>query len=199
MSFKTGSLLLVIGIGIFCFSQIPVFAADATFSKDNTHLYLLQWKQQPPRASGECSLIDVDLEKKTASAINFTGKTKEHLSDITLSNDGNVLCATKSAIWSFDPVKKGCEKVVDAPKDVEISAIAYDPSQSVLLAKCYRIKAQELFCLPEGAHEWIPVYNRRPPSVDTPVFGDDGSLYFASMGDLWAGHLKNKPSRHYLH
>ena len=192
MSINKSLLTILLVTGMLFSLRITVFAADATFSKDSTHLYLLQWKQQPPRASGECSLIDVDLEKKTAAAINFSNQTKEHLSDITLSNDGNILCATKTAVWLFDPIKRACEKVIDAPKDVEISAIAYDSSQSVLFSKCYGVKFQELFCLPDGAHDWIPVYNRRPPSVDSPVFADDGSLYFTSTGDLWSGHLKKQ-------
>ena len=168
-----------------------LFGADAVFSKDNHHVYLVQWEQHPPRKSGACSLVDVNLEKRTCAGIDLSKTLTGSIVDITLSNDGWVLCATKSALWSYDPAGSTCAKIIDAPTSTELVEVAYDPSQSILLACCRGAHGQELFCLLKNADKWIPVYNRRSVSaqVESPFFSDKGALYFACRGDLWTGTL----------
>ena len=168
-----------------------LFGADAVFSKDNHHVYLVQWEQHPPRKSGSCSLIDVNLEKRTCGGMDLRKTFGESVVDITISNAGFVLCATKSALWSYDPASGKCVKVIDAPKNTELVEVAYDPSQSIVLACCRGAHGQELCCLPKDGDKWISVYNRRAVSaqVEFPVFSGKGSLYFSCRGDLWAGAL----------
>lgn len=168
-----------------------LFGAEAVFSKDNHHVYLVQWEQHPPRKSGACSLIDVNLEKKTCAGIDLRETLGASVADISLSNAGFVLCATKSALWSYDPAGGKCVKVLDAPKNTELVEVAYDPSQSIVLACCRGEHGQELYCLPKDGDKWIPVYNRRSVSaqVEFPVFSGKGALYFSCRGDLWAGVL----------
>lgn len=173
-------------------ASVALFGADSTFSKDNKHVYLVQYEQQPPRPSGECSLIDINLERNTCKGIDLRKVLGERVRDITLSNAGYILCATKAAVWAYDPQKDHCVKVLNAPKDMELIELGYDPSQEIILAACRGAHGQELFCLPKNGDKWIPVYNRRSPVVEFPVFGDDGTLCFVSRGDLWAGSLEKE-------
>jgi hypothetical protein len=164
--------------------------ADAVFSKDNTHIYLVQWAQQPARSSGECSLIDIDLGKQACAAVDLRDTVGAPLCGIACSDNESLLCATKSTLWRFDPATRGCSKLIAAPNGLELTDIAYDPSQRLLFATCRGTNGQELFCLPMNANRWFPVYNRRAAPVGFPVFGNDGRLYFSSRGDLWTGFLK---------
>jgi len=168
-----------------------LLGADSVFSLDKQHVYLVQWGRTPPRKSGVCSLIDINLEKKTCAGIDLHETLGAEIGDITLSNSGFVFCATKSALWSYDPANGKCIKVLDAPKDTQLIEIAYDPSQSIVLACCRGKDGQELFALPKNENTWIPVYNRRSmlAQVEFPVFSDKGALYFSNHGDLWAGNL----------
>jgi hypothetical protein len=177
---------------ILCNVTVGLFGADSTFSKDNEHVYLVQDEQQPPRPSGECSLIDINLGQNTCRAIDLRKTLGERVRNITLSNAGFVLCATKSAVWAYDPDKEHCVKVLGAPKAVELIGLGYDPAQEIILAAGRGSHGQELFCLPKNGDHWIPVYNRRCPSVDYPTFSDDGTLYFASRGDLWTGFVEKQ-------
>ena len=167
-----------------------IWGANAVFSKDNTHVYLVQWAQQPPRASGECSLIDIDLGKQACAAVDLRDTLGAPLCGIACSDEGSLLCATKSTLSRFDPATRGCSKLIAAPNGLELTDIAYDPSQRLLFAMCRGTNGQELFCLPKNANHWIPVYNRRAAPVGFPVIGNDGRLYFSSRGDLWMGFLK---------
>lgn len=171
---------------------LPLFGGEATFSKDNAHVYLLQWSQQQPRSSGGCSLIDIDLAKRTCAGIDLSKTIGESLTAITLAKEGSVLCATKSALWSYDSATGRCAKVLGAPKNLKLADLAFNPVSNTLLADCRGPDGQELFCLPQNGDRWIPVYNRRQPPVGFPVFKNDGILYFASHGDLWAGFLKRQ-------
>ena len=184
----------ILGFVVLLHASVALFGADSTFSKDNKHIYLVQYEQQPPRPSGECSLIDINLEKNTCIAIDFSKTLGEHVRDICLSNAGFVLCATKSAVWAYDPAKDHFVKVLDAPKDMELVELGYDPAQEIVLAACRGVHGQELFCLPKNGAQWMNVYNRRSALVESPVFSDDGTLYFASRGDLWAGFLEKQTS-----
>ena len=168
-----------------------LFGADAVLSNDNHHVYLVHWEQDTPRKSGACSLIDVNLEKRTCTGIDLRNTLGENVVDIALSDVGIVLCATKSALWSYDPASGKCIKVIVSPNNTELLEIAYDPSQSIVLACCRGEHGQELFCLPKNVDKWIPVYNRRSVSaqVEFPVFSREGTLYFSCRGDLWVGAL----------
>jgi hypothetical protein len=168
---------------------ISLFGADCAFSSDSEHLDLIQYQQTPPRKSGEYSLIDVNLEKQTANGIDLRKVLGGPLRDITLSKSGFILCATKSALWAYDPTTGHCVKVIDAPKGLELDQIAYDSSQEIVLAACGE-DDQQLFCLPKNKGHWVPVYDRRSASVEFPVFARDGQLFFSSHGDLWTGSLE---------
>lgn len=163
---------------------VTLSGSDAIFSKDNTHLYLTKW--------GQCSLIDIDLGKKTCAIVDLTKMLDKPLEGIALSNDGTIFCSSKSALWSYDPSTGSCVKILDAPKDLELMDVSCDPSQNILFAIFRGGQGQQLFCLPKNTDHWIPVYNRRLAPVEYPVFGDDGSLYFSSRGDLWTGFLKGQ-------
>ncbi len=169
-----------------------IWGADAVFSKDSTHIYLVQWEQQPPRSSGECSLIDIDLGKKACAAVDLRNTVGAPLCGIACSDEGSLLCATESSLWRFDPATRACSKLIAAPNGLELTDLTYDPTQSLLFATCRGPNGQQLFCLPKNADHWIPVYNRRSASVGFPVFGNDGRLYFSSRGDLWTGFLKGQ-------
>ena len=41
----------------------------------------MQWEQQPPRASGEYSLINIDLEKNTCRGIDLRKTLGERVQD----------------------------------------------------------------------------------------------------------------------
>ena len=185
-------LKLVWFLALIFNASVALFGAESTFSKDNKHVYLVQYQQHPPGSSGECSLIDISLEKQTCKGIDLRKTLGESVRDIALSNAGFVLCATKSAVWAYDPAQNLCVKVLNAPKEMEIVELGYDPSQEITLATCRGAHGQELFCLPKNGDQWIPVYNRRSPEVEYPVFTEDGTLYFASRGDLWIGFLEKQ-------
>ncbi len=167
-----------------------LFGAEATFSKDNKHIYLVQEEQARP--SGACSLIDINLEQNSCKGIDLRKTLGGPVRNITLSNAGFVLCATKAAVWAYDPLKDHCVKVIDAPKKTELVELGYDPAQEIIVAGCKGAHGQELYCLPKNRDQWIPIYNRRCPSVRHPTFGDDGTLYFESGGDLWIGFVEKQ-------
>ena len=185
-------LRLILAFAILSNASMALYGADSIISKDNKHVYLVQYEQEPPRPSGECSLIDINLKQNNCSGIDLRETFGERVRNIALSNSDFILCATKSAVWSYDPAKSKCVKVLDAPKDTELVELGYDSSQEIVLAACRGAQGQELFCLPKNGDQWIPVYNRRSPQVDFPVFSEDGALYFASHGDLWAGFLEKQ-------
>jgi len=161
--------------------------ADSTLSRDCTHLFLVQ--------DGQSALTDIDLRKKTSRNVDLTQPCNEPIRGVTLSASGFVLCATKHAIWAFDPSSGKCVKVSDAPDDVTQYEIACNPTTGEILTN--GIFKQE----DEAAHKrvtniltkdgkWHPVYSRYGTWMGDPVFGSDDTLFFEDNGDLWAGFIE---------
>jgi hypothetical protein len=170
---KRRFLLLTAGIIV---TLRPAIAAEAALSKDGTHAYLV--------VEGEPKLVEIDLGHKTCRTIDLTTSLSGPIENITPSNSGFILCATRQAIWSYDPAKSVCLKVHDAPKDANIKAIAYDPSSGQILATTTE---SGVFCLPKDHGQWAKVIARYDTFVGHPVFGRNGELFFVSSGDLWLG------------
>jgi hypothetical protein len=168
-------------------TSIQATASNATFSKDSNHVYLVR---QDMNGGG---LIDVDLNKKSCRQIDLDLAVGEPIEDLTLSNAGFVVLATKQSVWSCDPSKAAWAKVCDAPKGIAIRGIAYDPKTEDILATGIFEKSDSdadewsILRLPKGENKWISVRARNGTEVGHPVFAADGTLFFAYFGDLWSG------------
>lgn len=166
------------------------FAADATFSKDCRHVYLVVAK------SGE-KLADIDL---AAKSWRLTETDLPTVKGVTLTNAGLILCACAHSIWSFDPSTGKCAKVCDAPQGVTLKDIAYDPRTEVILTvgdpgdkDTYDAGGEpSAYGLVKGCKELAKVWIRYGAQVGHPVFTADGTLFFESMGDLWMGFVSDE-------
>ncbi|MGA3171267.1 MAG: hypothetical protein ABSE62_09645 [Chthoniobacteraceae bacterium] len=164
-------------------ASIQAFAADATFSKDSSRVYLIHFETNG-------GLVDVNLGKKTFRKIDLTASIGEPIQGVTLSNAGFVILATKDAVWSYDPSKGGCAKVCDAPQGISLDDIAYDPKTGQILATGYPDQGdQSILRLPKGETTFVNVRSRYGTEMSHPVFAADGTLFFASSGDLWSGAI----------
>jgi hypothetical protein len=168
----------------------PVLAGDSVISQNDTRAYLISGTL--PR------LMEVDLEKKTCQPINLGSSFKGQVMGVALSNAGFVLCATKTAVWAYDPAKVKCVKVCDAPKahdldgnnkSQDIVDISYDPRTKMIVV----VTEHCLFCRLPDEDRWYSVGD--PNALcDTaylwaPAFSADGTLFCAAAGDLCAGFL----------
>jgi hypothetical protein len=177
--------ILISIAGAFLFAQ-AVFAADSAFSKDGRHVYLIAYNRP--------GLVDLDLQGRACGMVDLGKSFKEPVKGVTLSNTGFILCATKAAIWVYDPATAKCIKVCDAPKGFEMDDIAYDASIGDIYCTARQKEVSgQLYCWPKGGNKWEHVYNRYDSGVYHPVFSAEGGLYFVVDGDLWAGFIGKEP------
>jgi hypothetical protein len=168
-------------------TSVQAIASNATFSKDSNHVYLLN--QNTDRGG----LIDIDLKNKSCRQIDLDPSIGEPIEDLTQSNAGFVVFATKHSVWSYDPSKAAWAKVCDGPKGIAFTEIAYDPKTEDILAIGMSEKTDSdaidwsILRLPKGDDKWISVRARYGTGVGHPVFAADGTMFFAYNGDLWSG------------
>ncbi len=163
-------------------------AADSTFSKDNAHVFIIE--------DGHPALIDVDLQKRGCQGVDLSKTLGAPIRAVTLSNAGFVLCATKDALWAYDPSNGKCVKICAGPeqeagKPYFINDIAYNPKTEEVLASCSTEDSgwgkDKLFCLPKNGEQWQVV---RDGYAGHPIFSEDGTLFYVSGGDLWVGSVQ---------
>ena len=167
-------------------------AANATFSKDKHHVYLIREKSP--------ILVDLDLEKNACRKIDISQFANEPIEGVTASKTGLIICATDDAVWSYNPSNEQCVKVCDGLKDEALKDVAYDPKSDGLVVIAYLNKNKdgyyqdsEMRYLPKGENKLQSVWNRYDNYaawINYPVFGSNGNLYFISRGDLWEGSVE---------
>jgi hypothetical protein len=168
----------------------PSFAADATFSKDGKHLYVVKSLTQ---------LFDVDIEKQSASEIEIgplisskpVGEMKPSIVAVSASNSGDLVVATAMDAWSCNIEKKVCSKICDAPEGVVFEDMACDPKgRGILFRAGDGSDVKGTFFLERGTSKPLPLYQRsggRLQDLDGMTFSPTGELYFGTHGALWYG------------
>jgi hypothetical protein len=155
------------------------FASDSTFSKDFTNVYLVNETRTP-------ELIDINLKLHGCRALEFGKWFSEGIQGIALSDSGAIYCATENAVWLYNPNDGTCTKFCDSPEG-KLHQISFNPKSKQLFGLCYVDDEPILHLLPKDDSQFGCIRNRYSnyARVVDPEFASDGSLFFASYGDLW--------------
>lgn len=169
-------------------------ASEGVFSRDATHVYVIDWSgdYQHPQPK----LVDIDLAKKTRIPLNLTDPIGAvQIEDLTAAPDGKIAVLTKSQIWLFDPVKKSCAKFLVAPEGEEFTQFACNPKDGSFFVSYHQDKPADdeddwgATWISADGKDSMKVGMRRITSMSGPVFDAAGNFYFGMAGDLWQGKL----------
>jgi len=176
--------LLAVAAGMIIAVQSAI-AADSTFSKDSTHVY-----------AARVGLVDIDLAKQTCRNILLSSTEIGEIQGVTLSNSGAVLFTTTNAVWSYDPATSKTVKLCNAPDNISLNDLAYNPATDQILVTGaaapdpYSSEQPVILCLQKDGKQFANVRARYGARVDSPVFTADGTLFFTCVGDLWMGYIQ---------
>ncbi len=141
------------------------------------------------------------------------GEIYPSLNGLSLSKTGKILCTTDHALWAFDPIKNSCVKVCDAPENLIFTDVAANPKTGDILLLTEIRKGHEKEAGAAGAKvigptsikqaiecpslilrhdtkKLVPLLNRRAQDWSSPVFTNDGNLYFVNNYDVWTGKIE---------
>ncbi len=158
-------------------------AANSTFSKDSTHVYLVNDASKP-------ALIDINLSKHTCRSLDLGKWFSEGIKGITPSDSSTIYCATEKAVWAYKPEENTCTKFCDSPGG-ELLDVAFNPKTKQVIGLCYVDKEPVLHVLPndDATHDCITNRYSGYARVASLQFAADGTVFFHSFGDLWQANI----------
>lgn len=171
---------LFLAAGLFAFAETPVLAADAVFSGDGQHVYLIEFDKP--------TLAAIDLADQSASKLDlgaFTGH--QPILAVSFSAAGKLLFVTAHNAWAYSFEKMACVKLCSAGADAEFDDLAYDPKSGAIL---FSLRKGGSLYLKRDAAKPLPVFMRRVNSFEGIAFSPDGELFFGARGDLWMGRVE---------
>jgi hypothetical protein len=158
------------------------YGADAAFSDDGNHVYVLGEKL--PKGT----VLDVDL-------INFT--TKQLSLGVTtevraVANAPHALLFVTEKSLYRRPLPEGeVAKICDAPAGSYLEDVACNRAKHGILLLCHTKDFRDwpAYYLREQETKPTSLVLRRVRALVGAVFDRDGHLFFASGGDLWEGEI----------
>ena len=161
-------------------------AAGAAFSADGRWIYHLS--SEKADAIAHYSF----LAKPSARSASGETRFPEPLADIARLSTGQLMVASATTIWKWDPEKKeqGIEALGKVEEGQKIGWIAAHPSDgSLLIMTSTETEPLFLWQLPKGSTALRKVLSRRVTSISGLSYNARGELIFSSRGDLWHGTL----------
>lgn len=185
-------------------SAAGAWGAEAALFNDGNRVVLRRWSED------DGPLLDIDL--RTGTAKSFETSSIGAPAGFTpggCSKSDFVLGTTGSLLLACDLAKKKTTTVYKAPKGVELEDLAYNPKDGAVLLLCSDNREDDLgsinittmdassrgyhsplIYVPADASKAGPVFCRRVEEISGIAFAPDGTLYFTSKGDVWAGRIE---------
>ena len=184
---------LTVLLGALLLLSVPqaANAGHAAFSADQQTVYLTVFD-----ASG--TLQSVNLETSETRDLKFPELTEApdepEIKAISPSKNGGFWLLTAKALWHWDGGVPTVQKIADAPEGVTFEDVAgrRDGDGSVVVTGSIKDPDEQgrtgrMFFKQDAQAPLLQVFVRRLDEIDCPVYLDDGSLLFATEGDLWHG------------
>lgn len=168
------------------------FAADAVFSADGWKIYFANAAMYGDHP-GVMKVLDLDEPTRLKIIVAADSFGGEPINTVDRATDGSIRCLSDHHLARFDPRSEtfapffASENADETFEDLAVNL------KDVLILVSSRVEVTKtdrdlkLICFQPGNPKPLDVFCRRVFNLAAPVFDVDGTLYFASDGDLWEG------------